>query len=62
MTDDTATTDPTAKPREEDRRSLRPDERVLLLDMWQRSGLTARDFGALVGIYETHAVCLEAEV
>lgn len=50
MTDDTTTTDPTAKPTEEDRRSLRPDERVLLLDMWQRSGLTARDFGALVGI------------
>jgi len=50
MNDDTPTTDPTAKPREEDRRSLRPDERVLLLDMWQRSGLTARDFGALVGI------------
>jgi transposase InsO family protein len=50
MNDDTTTTDPTAKPREEDRRSLRPDERVLLLDMWQRSGLTARDFGALVGV------------
>ena len=50
MTDDTTTTDPTAKPAEEDRRSLRPEERVLLLDMWQRSGLTARDFGALVGI------------
>lgn len=50
MNDDTTTTDPTAKPAEEDRRSLRPEERVLLLDMWQRSGLTARDFGALVGI------------
>ncbi len=50
MTDDTRTTDPTAKPAEEDRRSLRPEERVLLLDMWQRSGPTARDFGALVGI------------
>ena len=50
MNDDTPTTDPTAKPAEEDRRSLRPEERVLLLDMWQRSGLTARDFGALVGI------------
>jgi len=27
-----------------------PQDRLLLLDMWQRSGLTARDFGALVGI------------
>jgi transposase InsO family protein len=50
MTDDTRTTDPSAKPTEGDRRSLRPQERVLLLDMWQRSGLTARDFGALVGV------------
>ena len=50
MTDDTRTTDPTAKPAEEVGRSLRPEERVLLLDMWQRSGLTARDFGALVGV------------
>ena len=50
MTDDTRTTDPAAKPAEEGGRSLRPEERVLLLDMWQRSGLTARDFGALVGI------------
>jgi transposase InsO family protein len=50
MTEKTTTTDPSAKPAEEDRRSLRPDERVLLLDMWQRSGLTARDFGALVGL------------
>jgi transposase InsO family protein len=31
-------------------RSLTPQDRVLLLDMWQRSGLTARDFGALVGV------------
>ena len=31
-------------------RSLTPQERLLLLDMWQRSGLTARDFGALVGL------------
>jgi hypothetical protein len=28
MNDDTPTTDPTATPREEDRRSLRPEERV----------------------------------
>jgi transposase len=32
------------------RRSLTAQERLLLLDLWQRSGLTARDFGALVGI------------
>lgn len=50
MTEKTPTTDPSAKPAEEEGRTLRPDERVLLLDMWQRSGLTARDFGALVGI------------
>ena len=50
MTDDTRTTDPSAKPSEEERRTLRPEERVLLLDMWQRSGLSARDFGALVGV------------
>src|SRR5687767_105080 len=31
-------------------RSLTPQDRVLLLDMWQRSGLGAREFGALVGI------------
>jgi transposase InsO family protein len=31
-------------------RSLTPQDRVLLLDMWQRSGLTAREFGALVGV------------
>ncbi len=31
-------------------RSLTPQDRVLLLDMWQRSGLAAREFGALVGV------------
>ena len=31
-------------------RSLTPQDRLLLLDMWQRSGLTARDFGALVSV------------
>jgi transposase InsO family protein len=50
MNDENNTTDLTAKPAEEVGRSLRPEERVLLLDMWQRSGLTARDFGALVGV------------
>jgi transposase InsO family protein len=51
MTDTPETTDPRAKPTEDvDRRTVRPHERILLLDMWQRSGLTARDFSALVGI------------
>jgi transposase InsO family protein len=31
-------------------RSLTPQERILLLDMWQRSDLTAREFSALVGV------------
>jgi len=29
---------------------LTPGQRLLILDTWQRSGLSARDFGALVGI------------
>jgi transposase InsO family protein len=32
------------------RRSVTPHERILLLDMWQRSGLTAREFSGLVGV------------
>lgn len=32
------------------RRTLTAQERLLLLDLWQRSGLTAREFGALVGV------------
>lgn len=35
---------------EPSRRTLTPPERILLLDLWQRSGLSARDFGAIVGI------------
>jgi transposase len=35
---------------EASRRSLKPQERILVLDLWQRSGLTAREFSALVGI------------
>jgi transposase InsO family protein len=31
-------------------RLLSPRERIYMLDLWQRSGLPARDFGALVGI------------
>jgi transposase InsO family protein len=30
--------------------ALTPQERLLLLDTWQRSGLPARDFGAMVGL------------
>jgi len=30
--------------------SLRPEQRLLLLDTWQRSGLPAADFAALVGV------------
>jgi transposase InsO family protein len=29
---------------------LTPGQRLLILDTWQRSGLTARDFGAMVGL------------
>ena len=32
------------------RRTLTAQERLLVLDLWQRSGLTARAFGALVGV------------
>jgi transposase InsO family protein len=44
------TPDDTVNPEDVDRRTLRPHERVLILDMWQRSGLAAREFGALVGL------------
>jgi len=50
MTEKLETTDLSAKPAEEGRRSVTPHDRVLLLDMWQRSGLTGREFGALVGV------------
>jgi transposase InsO family protein len=42
--------DEAVNPEDVDRRTLRPHERVLILDMWQRSGLAAREFGALVGL------------
>jgi transposase len=32
------------------RRTTTPQERLLLLDLWQRSGLTGQAFGALVGV------------
>jgi transposase len=37
-------------PEPTDRRTATPQERLLLLDLWQRSGLSAGDFGALVGV------------
>ena len=39
-----------APPVERPRMPLSPQQRLLLLDTWQRSGLPARDFGALVNI------------
>jgi transposase InsO family protein len=40
-----------ARPDDEpSRRTHTPEERLLLLDTWQRSGLPAKDFGALVGV------------
>ena len=50
MSDDTRTTTPSTDETTAPSRSLTPQERLLLLDLWQRSGLTARDFGALVGV------------
>lgn len=39
-----------AKPQPEREPRLSPQQKLLLLDTWQRSGLPARDFGALVHI------------
>jgi transposase InsO family protein len=50
MSDENRTTAAERASAEPPPRSLTPQDRVLLLDMWQRSGLTARDFGALVGV------------
>jgi transposase InsO family protein len=50
MSDDTRPTAAERDSAEPPPRSLSPQDRVLLLDMWQRSGLTAREFGALVGV------------
>ncbi len=36
--------------KEEPRGELTPEQRLLLLDTWQRSGLSAKDFSALVGV------------
>jgi hypothetical protein len=50
MSDENRTTAATRDSAEPPPRSLTPQDRVLLLDMWQRSRLTARAFGALVGV------------
>ena len=50
MTNDDRRHEPALTPDENPRRTLTPHERILLLDLWQRSGLTAREFGALVGV------------
>jgi transposase InsO family protein len=42
-----------AKPPETSRQVFTPQQRLLLLDTWRRSGLPAGDFGALVGISPT---------
>ncbi len=39
-----------AKPVDAASASFTPEERLLLLDTWKRSGLSAGDFGALVGV------------
>ncbi|MHC4874592.1 MAG: DDE-type integrase/transposase/recombinase [Planctomycetota bacterium] len=38
------------RPEEKRKRTYTPQERLLLLDTWQRSGLPAKDFGAMVGV------------
>jgi hypothetical protein len=38
------------KAEESKRRIFKPEERLLVLDTWRRSGLPAKDFGALVGV------------
>jgi transposase len=41
---------PLRKKEEREQRQLKPEERLLVLDTWRRSGLPAEDFGALVGV------------
>jgi transposase InsO family protein len=48
MSDETRSTEESTPPRE--RRTATAQERILLLDLWARSGLRAADFGALVGL------------
>jgi transposase len=38
------------RPEEKRKRTYTPQERLLLLDTWQRSGLPAKDFSAMVGV------------
>src|SRR5262249_34741265 len=35
------------------RRQIGPQQRVVLLDIWERSGASAEEFGALVGLTST---------
>jgi len=37
-------------PEDAERQAFTPQQRLLLLDTWRRSGLPAKDFSALVGI------------
>ena len=50
------------KPEESPQPSMTPEQRLLILDTWQRSGLPAGDFAALGGRLEAHALRLEEEV
>jgi transposase InsO family protein len=45
-----ASRSPETPPPEAERRTLTAQERILLLDLWERSGLRAAAFGALVGV------------
>ena len=50
------------KPEESPQPAMTPEQRLLILDTWQRSGLPAGDFAALVGRLQAHALRLEEEV
>jgi transposase InsO family protein len=50
MTDEHAVPDSETPSNEPTRRSLTPAERILVLDLWQRSGLGSREFCALIGV------------
>ena len=42
--------------------AVTPEQRVLLLDTWQRSGLPAGDFAALVGVSKAHTLGVEETI
>ena len=42
-------------PEEAKRHTFTPQQRLLMLDTWRRSGLPAQDFAALVGVSQAHA-------